>query len=202
MTEFQVTSQRVLSWYISLMPILLTGIINMLWVKKGPDALRKALDGERNWRDGRRIFGDNKTWLGFIGYILWAIVLATVWGAIAPVNPGLEQLNLFYVYHENTVAFNLLIGFLLGLAYALFELPNSFLKRRLDISPGKPARGLLKIFFILLDQADSIIGCVLVLALFYPLSLPEALLIILLGAATHIVLNLLLYLVGLRRNPL
>ena len=37
--------------------------------------------------------------------------------------------------------YNLLIGALLGLFYALFELPNSFLKRRLDIKPGKTIKG-------------------------------------------------------------
>ena len=57
----------------------------------------------------------------------------------------LEHLNFFYINHENTLVYNLLIGFLLGLFYALFELPNSFLKRRLGIKEGKTIKGFKKI---------------------------------------------------------
>jgi len=39
---------------------------------------------------------------------------------------------------------NALVGFALGFAYVLFELPNSFIKRRLDIAPGKQANNALR----------------------------------------------------------
>ena len=67
--------------------------------------------------------------------------------------------------------YNILIGFLLGLGYSLFELPNSFIKRRLDIKPGKTTNGFKKMFFIFLDQADSVFGVCLVVCLFYKIGL-------------------------------
>mgnify|MGYP001393277506 CR=1 FL=1 len=92
-------------------------------------------------------------------------------------------------------------GVLLGFGYALFELPNSFLKRRLDITPGKTISGGWKAFFIFLDQADSIFGCALVVWLFYDLGIGLYLLYVLIGALTHIIVNMLLYVCKLRKNP-
>ena len=89
---------------------------------------------------------------------------------------------------------------LLGLGYSLFELPNSFLKRRLDITPGKSVSGFWKVFFIFLDQADSVFGVALVVWLFYPLGIGLYLLYVLVGAGTHLLLNMMLYFMHLRKN--
>ena len=102
--------------------------------------------------------------------------------------------------NENTILFNLMLGILLGLGYALSELPNSFLKRRLDIEPGKTISGFKKIFFIFLVQADSVFGCTLVVAMFYPMSIVFYLMYVLVGSATHLIMNMLLYFMKLRKN--
>jgi hypothetical protein len=94
----------------------------------------------------------------------------------------------------------LLVGFLLGLFYALFELPNSFLKRRLGIVPGKTIKGFKKVFFIILDQADSIFGVALVVWMFYPLGIKKYILYIFIGTITHLIINMLLYFAHLRKN--
>ncbi|MBP5679219.1 MAG: CDP-archaeol synthase, partial [Bacilli bacterium] len=86
--------------------------------------------------DGQRIFGDNKTIKGFLGYLFFNIIFSVFFGFIFSVF-SLNSYNFFYQNHLNTFSLNLWIGFLLGLFYALFELPNSFLKRRLGIVPGK-----------------------------------------------------------------
>ena len=96
--------------------------------------------------------------------------------------------------------FNILVGFLLGLFYALFELPNSFIKRRLGISPGKNINGICKGIFIFLDQADSIFGMGLVVWMFYPIGICIYLLFVVVGALTHILLNMLLYALHVRKN--
>ena len=97
--------------------------------------------------------------------------------------------------------YNSIIGLLVGLAYVLFELPNSFIKRRLGIEPGKPAKGVKKVLFIFLDQADSMFGIVLVVACFYSMSVGFYFLYVVAGAVTHIVFNVLLYFARLRKNP-
>ena len=78
------------------------------------------------------------------------------------------------------------------------EIVNDF--HRLGIEEGKTAKGLKKYFFIFLDQADSVFGIVLVVSFFYPLSIIEYLLYVLLGAVTHILMNMLLYFMKLRKN--
>jgi hypothetical protein len=44
--------------------------------------------------------------------------------------------------HLNDIPYEGLYGASLGLVYILAELPNSFIKRRLDIAPGKNATGI------------------------------------------------------------
>jgi hypothetical protein len=92
------------------------------------------------------------------------------------------------------------MGLLLGFAYAVFELPNSFIKRRVGITPGKTAEGFKKIIFIFIDQIDSILGCVLVVNMVYKMSVQFYFCYVLVGAVTHIVINVLLYLLKLRKN--
>ena len=172
-----------------------SGIFVMLWCKLPIlKAIAKPIDFGKNFTDGRRIFGDNKTWKGMLGYILFNTLFSVLWG-FACKGGALHDLNFFYQNHENTLPFNLLIGVLLGLGYSLFELPNSFLKRRLDITPGKTVKGFWKVFFIFLDQADSVFGW-----LFYPLGIGLYLLYVLVGAGTHLLLNMMLYFMHLRKN--
>jgi len=191
----------VLMMYITLAPAILSGILNMIWCKTGLlKSLKKPMDMGRNFTDGRRIFGDNKTWKGFLGYLLFNTIFSVIWGSVCSVA-GIDHLNFFYVDHDNTLLFNIFTGFLIGCGYALFELPNSFLKRRLDITPGKTISGFWKFFFVFLDQADSVFGCALVVWLFYDLGIVLYLAYVLVGALTHIILNVLLYLAKLRKNP-
>ena len=49
-----------------------------------------------------------------------------------------------YATRENTIGYNGIMGLSLGFVYAVFELPNSFIKRRVGITPGKTAEGFKK----------------------------------------------------------
>ncbi len=192
--------KTILSMYVTLLPAILAGILTMIWCKA--PILKKLnipMDHGKCWRDGKRIFGTHKTWKGFVGYLILNTATTVVWGEICR-RTALTSYNYFYHTYENTIPFNLLIGILLGLGYALFELPNSFLKRRLDIEPGKSTQGMQKCLFVFLDQADSVFGCCLVVCLFYHMSLLFYLQYVLLGAFTHIICNLLLYFMHLRKN--
>lgn len=186
--------------YVTLFSSVLAGIINSIWCKtKYMKSAQIPMDGRKNFIDGKRIFGDNKTWKGFLGYIFFNIVFMVLWGLFCKYT-GLEKYNMFYEGTANTVLNNLLIGFLIGLAYAVFELPNSFIKRRLGIVPGKSLKGFQKAFFVFFDQADSVFGCVLVVCIYHPMTIGFYLLYVVVGAATHIVINMLLYFCKLRKN--
>ncbi len=188
------------SMYVTLMSPIIAGIVNSVWCKtKCLKKLQIPMDGGKNFWDGKRIFGDNKTWKGFLGYIVLNVVCMVLWG-FACKGLGLETYNFFYGESFNTPVQNLLIGLLLGLAYAVFELPNSFIKRRLGIVPGKSLSGFWKVFFVFFDQADSVFGCVLVVCLYAPMSVGFYFLYVLVGAVTHIVINMLLYFCKLRKN--
>lgn len=186
--------------YVSLAPVIFAGILNMGWVRsKAGRRLNVPMDGGRRWADGRRLFGDHKTWKGFFGMIGLGLCMGVLWGALLK-GRALEDLDLFYRLRANTPGYSALTGALSGLAYALAELPNSFLKRRLDIRPGKTAGGAWQGLFIFLDQADSVIGCLLLLRLFYPFGAGLFVLGTLAGALTHLFLNMLLYFLRLRDN--
>ena len=192
--------KTIASMYVTLAPMIAAGIINMIVCKlRIFRALQVPMDGGRCLRDGNRIFGDHKTWKGFISYILLGAICSASWGRIIR-NTDLNALDYFYAAHENTLLFNIINGLLLGFAYALFELPNSFLKRRLGIAPGKSVEGVWKGFSVFLDQADSMFGCALVVWLFYDLGIARYIAFVLLGALTHILLNMLLYFAHLRKN--
>lgn len=192
--------ENIICMYVTLMPPIIAGILNMIWCKLPIlTKLKTPIDFGKNFVDGKRVFGDNKTYKGFVGYILLNVIMALLWGILCEFS-NLGKFNLLYVNNENTNMFNLIIGILLGLGYSLFELPNSFLKRRLDVEPGKTVSGVKKIFFIFLDQADSVLGCTLVVAMFYKMSLTFYIMYVLLGSATHFILNMLLYFMKLRKN--
>lgn len=190
----------ILEMYISLMPVIFAGIFNMVWVKLPFfQFMNKPIDQKCMFIDGKRLLGDNKTWKGFLGMIVLGMFSTLLWGLLCDTSPYLNLHNYLYRNHQNTVIYNLNIGFFLGLAYALFELPNSFMKRRLDIVPGKRGTGK-KSIFVLIDQADSLFGCVLVIAFVYQMSLAFYFFYVFIGALTHIIINILLYLGKLRRN--
>lgn len=87
-----------------------------------------------------------------------------------------------------------------GLGYVLGELPNSFLKRRLEITAGRTGAGLVGGFFFLLDQADSVIAAFVLGALVYPMS--WRLVGVGVGCLTglHLLLNAALYVAKVRKN--
>uniref|UniRef100_UPI004056B1FA CDP-archaeol synthase n=1 Tax=Acetatifactor sp. TaxID=1872090 RepID=UPI004056B1FA len=186
--------------YITLLGPIIAGIMNSIWCKSGAmKRIQIPMDGGKNFIDGKRIFGDNKTWKGFLGYVVWNMICMVLWGFLCGVA-DIEEYNMFYEGVHNTPMNNLIIGLLLGLAYGLFELPNSFLKRRLDITPGKTMNGVTKAFFVFLDQADSVFGCALVVCFYAPMTMGFYFLYVVVGAATHIIINMLLYFMKLRKN--
>lgn len=187
--------------YVSLAPPIFAGILNMAWVKTPYVRSLGPIDGGRSCGDGRRVFGDNKTWKGLLGMTGLGALTGLGWGALIG-GTSLEQYNLFGVAHDLTPGFNAATGALLGLAYSVAELPNSFLKRRFGVRPGRRSQGPAQTLFVVGDQVDSVIGCAIVLSLLAPVSPALFASIIVVGGLTHVALNLALYAAQLRANPL
>ena len=188
----------IISLYISMLPVILGGVFNMLFVKiKVLAFLRIPIDGGKSL-NGKRVFGDSKSLLGFIGMVLGTSIAAIICGAFLKYM-RLEHYNLIYKNYPNTVYFNLLSGALFGFAYMIFELPNSFIKRRFDIDAATRGRFPANIATFVYDQIDSMIGVMLVLAISAELSFPQYILAILLGGITHVAVNMILILFKVRK---
>ncbi len=123
----------------------------------------------------KNTFGPNKTWRGFILVPLFNILFLLLFNSIL-------SLNL-----TNAIT----IGFFLGLAYVTFELPNSFIKRKLNIKAGETSANSYYIF-MLVDKMDSAFGVALVYYLLNSITLTEAIVLMLVCSLTHIVISLIL----------
>lgn len=175
-----------------ILPVLLGGVFNMMFVKSPwLDGLKRPIDGARRAGDGRRIFGANKTWKGFWGMVaLTAVCAGAVDLAIAWSGSALPRAPIAAVAG----------GALFGLAYVLAELPNSYIKRRLAIAPGANANGWTGALFVVIDQIDSVLGCLLAAMLVTPLRWSDAAMIVLLCGGLHLLVNQLLFRLKLKNQ--
>lgn len=138
-------------------------------------------------------FGQNKTWRGFL-----VMPLATWPGVLlAQYLESISDLNAPLLLGQSS----LLLAVVLGAGYCLAELPNSFIKRRLGVKEGQTSERY-KWFFVILDQADSAVGCMVAYRLIIPIAFTTMVFTIVFGTAIHLILNITLYLVGIRKNPL
>lgn len=191
----------IIKMYITLIPVILAGISNMVFTKTNVyQKYKQPMDGGRKLKDNERVFGENKTWIGFLSMIMFSMLIQVIWGMACRNIPVFIGKNYLYEQGTGSLLYDLLIGFLLGFAYMICELPNSFIKRRLKIIPGKTKRGVTGGIFFIIDQIDSIIGVTFVLCFFYPMPPIQFLLFLILGGATHISVNLILYFVKIRKN--
>jgi CDP-2,3-bis-(O-geranylgeranyl)-sn-glycerol synthase len=155
-------------------------------------ALKRPLDGGRTWR-GRRILGDNKTWRGAL-CMTSGVVLATLalwqWGWWRDQLPDAVR-----------ASSPLIVGLLIGLGTVGGELPNSFLKRRLDIAPGARRRSVGGVALALLDQGDLVLGIWVCLLPVWVMPVWLAAVAFVAIAAVHAVLNVVGYAIGARAAP-
>jgi CDP-archaeol synthase len=102
-------------------------------------------------------FGANKKWRGLISLPIAMVTSVYLLHLLELIIPVLARQEFAFS------KFNLLeFGLLVGLIFNLSELPNSFIKRRLDIPPGDENSKL----FYFVDHMDSTYG-VLILWYFY-----------------------------------
>jgi CDP-2,3-bis-(O-geranylgeranyl)-sn-glycerol synthase len=134
------------------------------------------MDFGKNFLDGKRVLGNNKTFRGF--FFGWAIGIFV--GLVEGIVFGFAN-------------YSLLFSILTPLGALVGDLTGAFLKRRLNIAPG----GLLPV----VDQVDFVVGAVLFslpLAIVY-WELAVAVLII--TPPIHLLTNFLAYKLKLKNNP-
>ena len=164
-----------------ILPLFLAGVLHHFFVIKYNlcSILAVPLD------QGRNVFGNNKTWRG--------IIVMTV------LSGGLFWMESFIFPLEFKVSV-FIGGCFLGVGYSLGELPNSFLKRRLKISPGQLPEGKIKILFLILDHTDSVLGCLLMLFWIYDLNFALTISLLIFGGVLHFLVNQVLCKWGYKKN--
>lgn len=99
----------------------------------------KPIDLGSYFIDGKRLFGDGKTFEGMILFIIFGTAIGSIYASYT--------LNANYIYY----------GFISGLGSFLGDLFGAFIKRRLDIPRGAPAP--------ILDQTTFIVFATLLIKL-------------------------------------
>lgn len=171
--------------------ISLAGVCQVLWFKSSASArFTQRVDFGLTLR-GRALFGANKTARGFMvmvpacasSFVLfsWALGPQGLWGFSWAGYAGLGAAAGF--------------GFMAG------ELPNSMLKRQLDVAPGQaPSSPTLARLCLLLDRTDSLLGALIAIWLLAPLPWPVWLGCLLVGPGIHALFSYALYKFGVKKR--
>jgi hypothetical protein len=146
------------------LPVIVAGALHIAAIRLNvfPALARIPIDGGLTFR-GRRVFGDNKTLRGIILMVSLTMLAATAQAWLAAHFDWAREVT----PRELAAAGPVKWGGLLGLGYVLGELPNSFLKRQIDIAPGAPGAGTLGPIFWVVDQVDSLAGALIAMSLIW-----------------------------------
>ena len=149
------------------------------------------LDGGHTFR-GRRIFGDNKTWRGLVVMVPAAGASFAMLAVLARESPSVAG-----GVWPLSVGGYAGLGLGAGLGFMAGELPNSFLKRQLDVPAGQAADGpIARPAFFVLDRIDSAAGMMLALSLFVPVHAGTWLWVFLVGPVLHGLFSVLVFQLG------
>ena len=134
---------------------------------------RFPMDFGKNFFDGKRVFGKNKTFRGFS------------FGLAIGIMVGIAECLIF--------DYPLLFSVLSPLGALLGDLAAAFLKRRLGIPPG----GLLPV----IDQVDFVVGALTVSLPLGIIYFELAIAVIMITPPIHLLTNFLAYKLKLKKNP-
>lgn len=133
-----------------------------------------------------KAFGPNKTWRAFVVLPLASAFFC--WLSSFLFGP-------FYLDYLRLV----FLGFGLGFCYLLFELPNSYVKRRLGLAAGAKSKQYPRLQ-LFVDKSDSLIGILIFYGWFFHLSLGHLALLYLLSLALHYTFSLTLYHLKIKKS--
>ena len=160
----------------------MTGIIETALLFIGPSYVANAaplvfgggrpLDADRRFIDGHPIFGAHKTVRGLVAGILA--------GSLVGFGESFIEPRLA------------LAGLAISLGAVLGDLLGAFVKRRLDMKPGR--------LFPVVDQLDFVLGALVISYPLFPMSLVSVLIVVVVTPPIHLATNLGAYLLGLKKT--
>jgi len=148
------------------------------------------LDGGRCFR-GRRIFGAHKTVRGFVVMVPAAALAFALLATLA----ADAVLRALWPLSPLTYA---LLGAWAGFGFMAGELPNSFIKRQLDVAPGAAADGWRGVPHFLFDRFDSGLGMLTALSLAVHVPWLSWLYVLLFGLFIHWSFSVVMFRLGLK----
>jgi CDP-diglyceride synthetase len=177
---------------------VLAGLLHSAWLRASLSRrFAVPLDGGRTFR-GRRLFGENKTLRGFVvmvpaaalAFLGLVLLLSAAFGELPP---GLWRLSLV----EYAA-----LGAWAGFGFMLGELPNSFVKRQLNVAPGEAPRGrtAAAVSFVV-DRLDSIVGMLTAVSIAVATPWATWAYVLALGPAIHWSFSVLLFRLGVKARP-
>jgi hypothetical protein len=179
-----------------LLPLLGGAITTGLCIKFNLlPSLLSPLDFNLTFRK-RRLFGKNKTVRGMVFLPIGTALVFMLQALVLHDIPSFKALELFDYSSVNP----LLFGLLFGLAAILSELPNSFLKRQLDISSGNAGKGFWLPVFYIIDQIDILVGIWLVLSLVITVTAKQVIISVVLVFVIHQIITTIGYFLGMRHT--
>ena len=179
---------------------VLAGLAHSAWLRMPASRrLLAPLDGGARFR-GKRVFGENKTVRGFVVMVpAAAAAFALLHFTLSRAAPSVVA----ELWRLDTPGYATL-GAWAGLGVMLGELPNSFVKRQLDVAPGMapPAGGKVgtAVMFVV-DRVDSIIGMLVAISLVVPTPWMTWVYVLVIGPGIHLAFSVLLYRIGVKARP-
>jgi len=155
-------------------PVVVARLLHELGFRRHP------VDFGKSFIDGKRLFGDNKSWEGLITGILAGICT----GYVQSLYPLIEGAS-----STATLGLALSIGAMIG------DLLGAFIKRRIGLRPGEPLPLVDQLLFIVTALGFSITLKLLSFSFF------EWLIAIALTFILHVITNFLAYSIGLKGVP-
>lgn len=183
--EYNTLAKHIMTALLAIIPLAIAGTLHMVVVKNNL-LPQLAIPVNKQW------FGASKTWRGFLFMPLFTFLGFYV--VFMLFKLGSEQIS-FDISRYSPIE----LGLMLGFAYVLAELPNSFIKRRMGIPAGElPQKN--KILFIMTDQLDSVIGCGLVYVIVFGMPFTTFICLVLIGLYIAFAVKSILYHLGYKKT--
>jgi hypothetical protein len=181
-------------WFL-LLAFVVSGTAQTAWFTSAASRrFAQPLDGGLTLR-GRRLFGENKTPRGFVVMVPASAACFALLALAAgdPAALGLWSLSI----PEYALA-----GAAAGFGFMAGELPNSLVKRQLDIAPGDAPRGpLASACQFAADRLDSGIGMLLTLSLVVAVPWRTVAVVLIAGPFIHWTFSVVMFRLGLKPRP-
>jgi len=157
----------------------------------------KPIDGGKSLKDGRRILGDGKTYMGFFSGIFFGVLAGSIqiWLNLN----GFEILGIHVPAFGQSYTYALKVVFALSCGSLLGDMIMSFFKRRINLKRGASLP--------LVDQLDFVVGSWVFTYLISPewfLSnfTPNVIVIVLIiTPLLHLATNIIGYFLGVKKEP-